>query len=66
MTERKARTPDDGAIIPPKPIENNLQTEAIVENVSGKKFDEPTIRTEIKNRFARLKKSLRRRSVSIL
>lgn len=66
MTKRKARMPDGGVIIPTKPIENNLQTEEVIEKVGGKKFDEPTIRTEIKNRFARLKKSLRRRSVSIL
>ncbi len=66
MTKGKARMQDGSATASTKSIENNLQTEPVIETVGSIKFDEPTIRTEIKNRFARLKKSLRKRSVSIL
>ncbi len=67
MTNGEARRLETEVIIfPADSSRNSRQTVPAEEEIGDIKFEEQTINTEMKSKFARLKKSLRKRSVSIL
>lgn len=67
MTKGEARMLETEAVIfSMNSSQDNRQNDLIEEEVGGIKVEEKSIKIDIKDRFARLKKSLRKRSVSIL
>ncbi len=67
MTKGEAKCLETDVVIFPMESNRENQTEVLVEETSTELVvDKPSIRTDIQIRFARLKKSLRKRSASIL
>ncbi len=67
MTNGEARVLETDAVIFVRDLNRErVQIDSAIEKTSGVKFEEATKKLDIKKRFARFKKSLRKRSVSIL
>ena len=67
MTEGGTKMMETDAIIFPVNFGRDKKDENTLETLSETKIaEEKSIKTDMKNRFARLKRSLRKRSVSIL
>ncbi len=67
MTKSEAKRLETDVVIFPMESNRENQAEVLAEKTSAEPVvDKPSIRTDIQIRFARLKKSLRKRSASIL
>lgn len=67
MTKGEAKCLETDVVIFPMESNRENQTEISAEAISTELIaDKPSIRTDIQIRFVRLKKSLRKRSASIL
>ena len=67
MTKGEAKALETDVVVFPMEIGRENQETILVEETSaGIAADKPSIKTDIQIRFARLKKSLRKRSASIL
>jgi hypothetical protein len=66
MTKGEAKALKTETVIIPMNLQENLHSGLTNDGANKIIVEENTVRIDIKTRFARLKKSLRKRSVSIL
>ena len=67
MTKGEAKNLETGVVVFPEAFHmDNKSAVSVTEVLIETSVDKSTIRNDVRNRFARLKKSLRKRSISIL